>query len=232
VGNLAKRPNAAPAVAAPPRLSHRLAAAIADLQQPHPDIAPPAAFAPAVIAEAAAALEALAPFSRPIAEHELAGWLRPLLIAVRNPPSADGAAVWVRAVHFACADLAAGALTEATQREAVQAFAFLPAAADVHRVLHPHSARIRAQARHLRQIAEGQPDDGTPRQPPTEAEHDAVRALAEQFRAERSWNRPGAQPTQQPARAAPIHPDHLAALRDSNPLVQVARLDQRAAADD
>jgi len=154
-------------------------------------------------------------------------WMTRLARGVRNPPAEADFRARCAAVAEACADLPTAVWTAATLTEAQRTMPWWPSVADVDAFLRPKAEALSRKRDALRRIASaprpGEQPAPEPREPPTNAAREAVRALAAQFRAERSWNHPNAPQGRPPVRAIPLHPDHLAALRNSNPAIQAAR---------
>ena len=135
-----------------------------------------------VIAEARAAL-ALAPV-RPAGPRMLLEWLRPVVVAVRNPPDRQRAEDFAAALAAACCDLPADLWGAEALRAGLRDWKFWPSVAEVRAVVRAAGAAPLARRSALRLIASARSrPDPAPRTPPTEEQKRAVAALLAPLRA-------------------------------------------------
>lgn len=94
-------------------------------------------------------------------------WLQMLARVVTNPPSAQTVKEAAQGICFAFDDIPAGCWQDHTLREAIKAFKFWPAPAEIHAMLKPHAVVISETARALHDIAR------TPKNAPPSVEYGA-----------------------------------------------------------
>jgi hypothetical protein len=134
-------------------------------------------------------------------------FLRPLVNAVRNPPTADAVSVFAATCAATLQDIPAAVLTANAQREACRKFAFWPAIADLNEWLSPEAVPMRRDARALARIAKA--DIETLQAPVADpVAPDALAALAAELGAK-------APHTQERSQAAGLKPQVLAAHYDA-----------------
>jgi len=149
-------------------------------------------------AEAATALPAYEAALRPISDAALIAWAEPINAAVRNPQSREDFLIRVSVWAHALRDVPVRCFTPESQSEAMRAFQFWPAAADVYALLKPQADALIAAAKALQTLAETE----TPPPPPPSPTAQEVAAVAAKLRGLRSEL--SAEPTS--LIAAPEHP--------------------------
>lgn len=218
-------PRSSSAVTLPPALprpSPRLSAALRDVLDPHPAIAGQhVTVPPHTMLEAEAVKAIYERWCSPATPEQWRKWLVPINAAVRNPQSVEGFDAWCALVASACRDIPASVLTAERQRDAVRTFQFFPAAADVDALLRPHAAPLLATRRALAALTAAEPPVSA--KPEDQAERERILAEHRARMAEIQAVRPAEPSGPGSFPPAPLHPDHLASIRDANPLVQRAR---------
>lgn len=210
----------------PPTLSPRLASALKDTLDPHPATMGQTIALPVhTRMEAAAAAAKYADLCSPPTLERVMWWLRAINAAVRNPQPEEAFMAWaVTVAGVVCHDIPQATLIPATQREAVQSFAFFPSAADVYKLLRPHAAPLLAAKAALDRLAAA-PEEAPSVKPESQAERDAILA---KFRADNAALFAADAETAPPAPPPAAVPFNgltgaaLASARAKNPLVQAA----------
>lgn len=196
---LSQRTEALPAVAILPKMSGSLAYCAAGERRLDGHVSPlHGTPSPADRAEAQRLLPQVEHLCREPDGRIVAEWCARLVPSVRNPPGQQDLRLKVQAIAMACADLPAAVWTAATLTEAMGAFAFWPAAADVRTLLMPHAERLWRQRDGLKRVAsmreEGAADH---RDAPSEDEKAAVSSIVNQLIADQKQeptHRPKAEP--------------------------------------
>lgn len=203
---------------AAPSWSQPLAMAVRDVLNPH---AATVGFAVSAVVkdEARRCLPHYEAACRPATNAQVREWLLAINAGVRNPLSRDDFNARCAAIADVCHDLPASAFTAETRREAMQSpeFAFFPSAADAYKFLSNASAGIRKDRLALRRLATA--DVAVPVAQPSAEDRAKVAAQMAGLSA-------GIEQRSTPAIPAfarkTLDPEHLAALRAANPLVQGA----------
>lgn len=194
----------------PPAMTPWLRDALKDRLHPHPDVRPEPP-KPGVAAEARLVAARLEQALRPATQDEWARWLKPLVPAVRNPPSQAEFPSRVAAIAFAMGDVPAAALTTDALRDVMRASDWWPTPAALLPILQPRYADRMAEMLALRRLGAEQAS-AQPVAPDLSLEQRA--AIAADVRAklnEITGASPDAKPT---VRAAPLRPDALRAARE------------------
>lgn len=160
----------------------------------------------------------------PVTMEAVLKWLTPLVAAVAQPPDEQTYRTRATAVLAACSDLPASAFSSSTSLAAVRKFQWFPSAAEVRALLMEETAPQRQLQRALRVLATQPPADA---QTGASEPQNVRKALADKLRGVVAEVEAKAAETERvsapPTQGKPLHPDHLAALRAENPLVQRAR---------
>jgi hypothetical protein len=156
-----------------PRMTPKLRSAVDGVLDPHPDLG--GRIEPVqdhTRLEAEGVLRQYEAMCEPTIELQVAHWLMPINAVVRNPlPQADYARTERRMCLLLC-ELPASVFTARTQKQAMAAFAFWPAAADIHKLLYAEAMPLLRKRDALRKVIAAAM---TPEQrPPASEEEKAV----------------------------------------------------------
>lgn len=207
-------------------LQRHVAATPEDWDSPYRRPRPPTAMQ---ITEARRVLPAVEQHLRPATLAEWRTWLAPAA-TLPNAPDAQQQTAALSAIAMACSEVPARALTADLLAKALRMWTFWPSPAQVYALAFEAAQPLIRKLATLRKFANTElPTDAPPpAQKISEEERNAVAARMRELIAELKTEQAAKHEAERKAsrievEAKPLHPDHIRAIRDANPLVQAAR---------